>query len=401
MCLNPPSYNASVNASVHDLTRHDVQSPQPLPLPPSFDNTLALESPAPNTDIVDTLPRTTFIPPGFPTPVEYTPPSFSLDTLDPTPTVTPLPPYAAEAFALCCISGSCTPSMDGLIGPGVHAPNPMHAYRDYSSILDYTSPPPRYTFGSIPPPGGHDVTQDPLASSAAFAPPPTWVYNVQGITFGALAPPPAPIIVPVPVDTLLPLADQPLHLPALITGPLVYPGFVTTDRDIDTAEWRGSHGVLLLVENEMGQPGAPKFCRARGRVGMEDLRTVETPRGPALCGSLQLVPSHHAGRAYYFNRSMEAIQSLEALHRIPFPLWHTFIRRFIGNQFQMSVLALEEYPIISSTMNRLGRTDVPCVPGSLVGRDVDIVFVCYQIAHPDYADRILSLAMLIQLQLID
>ena len=52
-------------------------------------------------------------------------------------------------------------------------------------------------------------------------------------------------------------------------------------------------------------------------------------------------------------------------------------------------------------MNRLGRTDVPCVPGSLVGRDVDIVFVCYQIAHPDYADRILSLAMLIQLQLID
>ena len=52
-------------------------------------------------------------------------------------------------------------------------------------------------------------------------------------------------------------------------------------------------------------------------------------------------------------------------------------------------------------MNRLGRTPVPCVPGSLVGRDVDIVFVCYQIAHPYYADCLISIAMLVQLQLID
>ncbi|TFK59970.1 hypothetical protein BDN72DRAFT_864715 [Pluteus cervinus] len=349
MCLVPHYYTASTR----DLVHGDAQSPQPVlvqtsaggfmspessPFEPALEsppeevpvaNTaesaspglqpsfgFPLEFPLADVHVVDTLPATRFTPPGFPLPA-------TADTAQPAP----------ASFI----------SADGLTGPGVHAPVPVYAFQGFNGCINAPAPPP----------------------SRISSP------NIILRALGPHGPPDQP---PPPyAPRAIPGVDRPLSNPARTSLP--FPGFVTTRDDVDKSRWQGTNGLLLLSEHKIGEPrdGKPKFLRARARVAVDQLRTVTTPDGPALCGSIHLVPSQHPGRAFYFQESMEAVRAMEVLTRTNHPRWFSFVRPYRGQQLQMMLLVLEEYPIRPITLDNLGQSGVPSEVGALLGREVDVV----------------------------
>ncbi|TFK60472.1 hypothetical protein BDN72DRAFT_904939 [Pluteus cervinus] len=367
MCLTPHFFTVSA----HDLVRSDAQSPNPVlqtanpagsasPRSPTFESSFEfpVESPLSeilpgrslsNLRIFDTLPDTAFTPPGFPAPMTEI-----VDAAQPAPTS-----YV---------------SPDGLDGPGVHAPVPVYVFQDVDGCFDVPAPVPSRI--ASPNTVLHASLPAALHASLPDHPPPPYARHAS------------------------PRVDRPLSNPT--RAPLSFPGFVTTLADVDESRWQGSNGLLLLSENKVGQPidGKPKFLRARARVAIDQLRAVNTPDGPALCGSVHLVPSQHAGRAFYFHQSMEAARAMEALVRTTQPRWFSFIRPYRGTEFQMMLLVLEEYPIRPIILGNHSQSINPAIPAALLGREVDVVFVCYQFVAPG-PDRLISVALLLQLQLID
>ncbi|TFK62839.1 hypothetical protein BDN72DRAFT_902897 [Pluteus cervinus] len=346
MCFTPHSYTA--------LARDLAQPPQPTfvqmanavgsasfgsltPQPP-------LESPPSNGHVVDHPPNTTFIPAGFPGPAT-----------EPTDTAQPDRPSYVSA--------------DGLTGPGVHAPVPIYASQGVDGRVNAPTPIP----SRMPSWNAVLHASEPRDRVPNYPPPPYAPYAGPGV-------------------------GRPSTNPTRVLLP--FPAFVTTPADINFVRWRGNHGLLLLSENRIGQriDGKPKFLRVRARVAIDRLRNVTSPGGPALCGALRLVPSQYSGRALDFHRSMEAICAMEAMIYTHHPRWFTFIRPYHQDQYQMSLLVLEDYPIHPIVLDSSGLVN-PGVTGSLVGQEVDAVFICYQFMAPGH--RLISLALLVELQLID